>query len=131
MMCVPRSALRSRAKRRPMRGRAPAMAAVVLAQAMLTAHAAPCSADIDRVQAELNARIEATSATARFAREARNAFGLPPRSSSGPPSVGMPEPESRLGKAVALMALPREADGKNDETACAQALEEVQQLISR
>ena len=120
-----------RARQCPMPGRAPAIAAVLLAQATLIAHAAPCSADIDRVQAALNARIEATSATARFAREARNAFGLPARSSSARPSVGMPDPESPLGKAVALMALAREADGKNDETACAQTLEEVEQLIGR
>ena len=37
----------------------------------------------------------------------------------------------RLGKAGALMALAREADGKNDEIACAQTLEEVLQLIAR
>jgi hypothetical protein len=98
---------------------------------MLTAHAAPCSADIDRVQGDLNARIEATSATGRFAREARNAFGLPPRSSSALPSVGMPEPDSSLGKAMALMAVAREAERRHDEPACAQALEEVQQLIGR
>jgi len=128
-MCVSGGALAARARLRPKVGRAPAVAVLALAQAMLTAHAAPCSADIDRLQADLNARIEATSPTARFAREARNAFGLPPRSSSA--SVGRPEPDSPLGKAVALMALAREAEGKNDETACAHTLEEVQQLIGR
>jgi hypothetical protein len=104
---------------------------VLLVHAMLTAQAAPCSADIDRVQGELNARLEATSATARFAREARNAFGLPPRSSSALPSVGMPQPDSPLGKAVTLMAVAREADGRHDEPACEQALQEVEQLIGR
>ena len=120
-----------RARQRPMPGRTPAIAAVLLAHAMLTAHAAPCSSDIDRVEAALHARIEATSATARFARDARNAFGLPPRSSSALPSVGMPDPDSSLGKAVALMAVAREAEHRHDEPACAQALEQVEQLIGR
>jgi hypothetical protein len=106
--------------------------AVALALPVLPGHASPCSHEIDRLQAELDARIEVIIDTARFVREARSAFGLPAPIRGPPASAERPHGDgSWMGLAVASLARAREADRSGDSVACEQALVDVQRAIGR
>src|SRR5262245_48106309 len=94
--------------------------------------AGPCALDIERIQARVDARIEAAIDTVRFAREARRAFGLP---GPAPGSTASAESARRdatwIGEAVAALVRAREADVAGDDNACEQALAEAQRAIAR
>ena len=115
-----------------MKVRYPAMIAGALSCLGLPAHAGPCVAEIDQVQALLDARMAATIDSARFAREARQAFGLPPQDGGSLASA-----ERRLhdatwmGDAVVALARAREADRIGDRAACDQALGDLRAAIGR
>jgi hypothetical protein len=95
-------------------------------------HAGPCAAAIDRMQDELDARIEAVIDAARFARDARRAFGLPAPTQGALATTGWPQDEgSWMGQAVAALARARDADRSSDSTACEQALVEMKRAIGR
>jgi hypothetical protein len=106
--------------------------AAALILSMRAGHGGPCAAAVERMQDELDARVEAAIDTARFARDARRAFGLPP-----PPqgalaiTGGSDDGGSWIGQAVAALAQAREADRSGDSAACEQALAEVQRAIGR
>src|SRR5262245_22276295 len=105
-------------------------AAVVLS--MRAGHAGPCAEAIERMQAQLDAGIAAAIDTVRFAREARDAFGLPaPTRGTPTASEGRRRDPSWMGDAVAALARARDADRAGDNAACEQALADVQLAIGR
>jgi hypothetical protein len=106
--------------------------AAALVLSALPGHAGPCSKEIERMQAELDARIEMIIDIARFVREARRAFGLPAPIPSPPASAeSSPGDGSWMGRAVASMARAREADRSGDRVACANALADLQRAVGR
>jgi hypothetical protein len=104
--------------------------AAVLALSARAGHAGPCAEAIDQAQAALDARIEAAIDTARFARDARRAFGLPPQP-QGATTGGADDGASWMGQAVAALARARDADRDGNSIACEQALGDVKRAISR
>jgi hypothetical protein len=95
-------------------------------------HAGPCAEAIDRAQAALDAEIEAAIDTARFARDARRAFGFPEqRQGALATTRGSRDGGSWMGQAVAALAQAREADRSGDSIACDQALAEMHRAIGR
>ncbi len=97
-------------------------------------HAGPCTDEIGRLQARIDAKLEATAAAG------------PPASASAMAGMSVqPTPrsmaivEERMGELspewVAAvkqdMARAREADGAGDKTACEQALGDVQQTLGK
>ena len=110
-----------------------AIGATVLVLSMHAAHAGPCAEAIDRMQAELDARIAAVLDTARFARGARGAFGLPVPAQNAPATAERRSDGSWMGQAVAAMARARAraADRNGDSVACERALAETQHAIGR
>jgi hypothetical protein len=96
------------------------------------AHAGACGEAIAQTQSALDARIAAVIDTARFARDARRAFGLPV---PPPGPVAAAENARRdatsISEAVAALARAREADRAGDEAACARALADVLQAVGR
>ena len=94
--------------------------------------AGPCARDIDRMQAQVDAKIERTGDTGRFAREARQAFGLPKPPVGPPPAAqNLLEGAPWIGQAMAAMARAREADHTGDRSACEQALVDAQGAVDR
>src|SRR6266540_5952824 len=77
-----------------------------------SADAGPCARDIDSLQALVEAQIERTADTARFAREARRAFGLSP---STPDEPTARDKTPWIGAAVPGLARARAADETGDE----------------
>jgi hypothetical protein len=107
------------------------IAATALVLSMRAGHAGPCAEAIDRMQAELDARIAAVIDTARFARDARGAFGLPVPTQNAPATAERRSDGSWMGQAVAAMARAREADRNGDSVLCERALAETQRAIGR
>ena len=108
------------------------LGAAALAFSVPAAHAGACGEAIARTQSELDARIAAVIDTARFAREARRAFGLP---APPPGPVAAVESARRdatsISEAVAAVARAREAERAGDDAACARALADVLQAVGR
>ena len=96
------------------------------------AGAGSCARDIERLQAQVDARIAAVIDTAEFAREARRAFGLPVPA-AGPVAIteNARREATRIGEAVAAMMRARQAHQAGDDATCANALADVQQAIGR
>jgi hypothetical protein len=92
--------------------------------------AGPCADAIGQAQAELDAKIEAMIDTARFARDARRAFGFP-APTRGTSVDGTPSDVSWMGQAVAALAEARHADRNGDSVACEQALAELRRALAR
>jgi hypothetical protein len=106
--------------------------AAVLALSARAGHAGPCAEAIDQAQDALDARIEAAIDAARFARDARRAFGLPaPSQGALATTGGADDGASWMGQAVAALARARDADRDGDSIACEQALGDVKRAISR
>jgi len=94
--------------------------------------AGPCAQDIDRMQVQVDAKIERTADTGRFAREARRAFGLPaPPIGPQPAAHNVLEGAPWVSEAMAALARAREADRAGDSSACNQALADVQGAVDR
>jgi hypothetical protein len=106
-------------------------AAALLASATAV-HAAACTGEIDRMQARLDAKVEAL---ARAGRSAPEGSGALLHHQPTPSSIA--DAESRLGELSAAtleaigaaMTRAREADQSGDRSACERALAEAQRLI--
>jgi hypothetical protein len=110
-----------------------ALSAVLVTAAIATSHAASCSDDIDRMQARIDARVEAIAAAGPF---------VPTSISAGmgvqPTPFGIAKVEERMGelkrnKVDAVrdaMAQARAANVAGNRKACEKALAEVRHLIT-
>src|SRR6516162_5554285 len=106
-----------------------AVIAVSLGASMTSAYAGPCSSEIDRLQARIDARIGAKAATTPSQKESTDALL---HRQPTPKSVG--EAEQRLGEMSAAtmqtieraMARAREADAAGNKGACEEALADAQ-----
>ncbi len=106
--------------------------AVALCVSLSAAHAASCSNDIDRMQARIDAKIEAIAAAGPF---------VPPGISAGmgvePTPFGMATVEERMGEVSRnrvdavrdAMARARAASSAGKYKACEKALADVRRLI--
>ena len=106
--------------------------AVVLAVSTSATFASPCSQEIDRVQATIDAKLEAQAAAGRSARESTAATlhrqPTPGSIAAAEVSLGDISPE-KVQAVEALMARAREADHAGDQSACEQALAEVHRVF--
>jgi hypothetical protein len=106
--------------------------AAALVASIPGSYAGPCSNEIDRMQAEVDAKLEAKAGAGPFARESPGALVH-----RQPTPGSIAAAESRLGEvlpgtveAVATaLARAREADRAGDKSACEQALADVQRAI--
>ncbi|MBZ6078784.1 hypothetical protein [Microvirga puerhi] len=97
----------------------------------LSSFAGPCATAIDRVQAQLDARIDATAGVGPAARESSGALL---HHQPTPGSIAGAEQKLGEGKslevAVASLSRAREADKAGNKEACDQALAEAQRAIA-
>jgi GTP cyclohydrolase FolE2 len=95
--------------------------AVVLAVSTSATFASPCSQEIDRVQAGIDAKLEAQAAAGRSASESTSATmhrqPTPGSIAAAEAQLGDISPEE-LQAAQALMTQAREADRAGDQSAC-------------
>ena len=106
--------------------------AAALAASMSAGYAGPCSHEIDRVVAEINAKLEAKAASGPSARESTAAT-----THRQPTPGSIAAAEAKLGDVssqkveviAAAMARARKADQAGDQSACEQALADVQRAI--
>src|SRR5262245_40956185 len=106
--------------------------AVVLALSTSATFASPCSQEIDRVQASIDAKLEAQAAAGRFARESTAAtmHRQPTPGSIAAAEVRLGEVSSEKVDAVeVLMTQAREAERVGDQSTCVQALTKVHSLL--
>ena len=105
-----------------------ALTSVLMVQPVL---AGPCTQDIDRVQAQVDARIDAVAGAGPAGPESNAA-----RLHREPTPGSIAAAEQRLGEgrpmeaALAALARARTADGAGDRTACERALADARQAIS-
>jgi hypothetical protein len=106
--------------------------AAALAASMSVSYAGPCSSEIDRVQARIDARLEARAAGGPQARESTSAMmhhqPTPGSIAAAEEGLGDLSPE-KTEAAEQAMARARAADGAGDASACEQALADVQRAI--
>src|SRR5262245_46913726 len=106
--------------------------AAALAASMSASYAGPCSPEIDRVQAEIDARINATAGAGPAARESTAAT-----THRQPTPGSIAAAEARLGEVSpqkleaigAAMTRAREADGAGNQSACEQALADARRAL--
>jgi len=106
--------------------------AVALAASTSASYAGPCSHEIDRVLAEINAKLEAKAGAGPSAREstAATTHRQPTPGSIAAAEVKLGDVSSQKAEAVAAaMTRAREADQAEDQSACEQALAEVQRAL--
>ena len=112
--------------------RALAVCVAVIAASVSASFARPCSQDIDRIQAMIDAKLEAQAAAGRSARESTAATlhrqPTPGSIAAAEVNLGDISPE-KVQAVEALMASAREADSAGDQSACDQALAEVQRVF--
>jgi hypothetical protein len=108
------------------------VSAAALAAAMSASYAGPCSHEIDRVQAQLDARLEAKADAGPSARESTAATThrqpTPGSIAAAEERLGEVSPQ-KLEAVAAAMARAREADRAGDKSACEQALADVQRAL--
>ena len=103
-----------------------------LAASTSASYAGPCSHEIDRVVAEINAKLGAKAAAGPSARESTSAT-----THRQPTPGSIAAAETRLGDVspqkveavAAAMARASKADHAGDQSACEQALAEVQRAL--
>ena len=106
--------------------------AVVLAVSTLATFASPCSQEIDRVQAGIDAKLEAQAAAGRSASESTSATM---HRQPTPGSIAAAEAEvgdissEQLQAVQVLMTEAREAARAGDQSACEQALTTVRRVF--
>jgi hypothetical protein len=106
--------------------------AAAVAASLSTAHAGPCSPEIDRMQTRVDARLAAKAATGPTAKESTEALV---HRQPTPGSIANAEEQLREMSAETVAAVKqsleraRAADSAGDKSACEQALSEVQRLI--
>ena len=106
--------------------------ALVACASLSAAHAGPCSADIDTMQARIDAALQARAAAGGTARESA---GAKMRRQPTPSSIA--EAEVKLGEVPAqtvdsiknAMTRARAADGAGDERGCKEALAIIQRAL--
>jgi hypothetical protein len=107
-----------------------ALSATVLAASISATYAGPCSQEIDRMQARVDAMIEAVAAAGR---EARESTAATMHRQPTPGSIAAAEEKlgegTRAERAVAAMARARAADGAGDKGACERALADAQRAL--
>lgn len=108
------------------------MSAAAMALAVLPSRAGPCSSEIDRLQAEVDAKIETIAGAGTTAPESVDAT-----LNRQPTPGSIATAEQKLGEgqgmadAVAALKRAREADNANDKAACDKALADVRSLLSQ
>jgi hypothetical protein len=109
-----------------------AACAVILAASSSASYAGPCSHEIDRVQREIDAKLEAKAAAGPSARESTAATThrqpTPGSIAAAETRLGEVSPQ-RMEAVVATMARAREVDGAGDKSACEQALADVRRAL--
>ena len=106
------------------------MSAAATLLPVLPSHAGPCTTEIDRMQVEVDAIIEAIAAAGPAARESTAAML---HHQPTPGSIAAAEEQAgdgpKMEEALAALAKAREADGVNDKSACEQALADARRAI--
>jgi hypothetical protein len=98
------------------------------------AHAGPCTTEIDRMQARLDARLAANAAAGPSAPEGTNALT---HRQPTPGSIAAAEEKlgdvsaQRAQAAIQAMARARAADSAGESSACQQALAEVDRALGQ
>jgi hypothetical protein len=108
------------------------LSAVALAAPISASLAGPCSPEIERTQARIDATLGAKAAAGPAARESAAAtmHRQPTPGSIAAAEERLGDVPAQTAEAVALaMARARAADGAGDKTACEQALADVQRAI--
>jgi hypothetical protein len=108
------------------------LSATALVASTVAGYAGPCSHDIDLMQSQVDAKLEAKAAAGREARESTEAT-----MHRQPTPDSLAAAESKLGEVSshtvevveAAMARARKADLANDNSACEQALADVRRAI--
>ena len=103
-----------------------------LAASVSATYAGPCSHEIDRMQAAIDAKLNATAGAGPSARESTAAT-----MNRQPTPQSIAEAEARLGEVpqqqveamTAAMARARAADGAGNQSACEQALADVRRAL--
>jgi hypothetical protein len=106
--------------------------AAALAASMSASYAGPCAHEIDRVQAEIDAKLAANAAAGPAARESTAAteHRQPTPSSIAAAEARLGEvSQQKLEAVAAAMARAREADGTGNQSACEQALADVRRAL--
>jgi hypothetical protein len=103
--------------------------ALVLVGSVCISHAGPCQHEIDRIQARVDARLEALTRVGPAAAESAGAL-----LHRQPTPSSIAAAEAKLGDATAGalaagMARARESDASGNQSACEQALAEVKRLL--
>lgn len=108
------------------------LSAAALAASMSVSYAGPCSSEIDRVQARIDARLEARAAAGPESRESTGAMmhhqPTPGSIAAAEERLGDLSPE-KAEAAKQAMARARAADSAGDRSVCEQALAEVQRVV--
>jgi hypothetical protein len=109
------------------------LSAVALALSSQPSSANSCSQDIDHAWAQVNAKIQARSATGRSVPQSTIALlhRQPTQSSVAAAEKTLVDVWLPMETAVAALSRAREADRANDRIACDAALAEVQRVIGR
>jgi hypothetical protein len=106
------------------------LSAAVLAASMSASYAGPCSSEIDRAQAQVDAMVEVQAATGPSGRET---VGAMTHRQPTPGSVAAAEEKLGNGasaeRALAALARAREADRAADAKACESALADVRRIL--
>ena len=106
--------------------------AIIVATSTSQTYAGPCAQEIDRVQAKIDARLEAKAAAGLSAPESPAATA---HHQPTPESIAAAEgqlgdlPPERVTAVFAAMGRARDADRVGDRSACEQALSEVQSTL--
>ena len=110
--------------------RALIVSAVALAASIDAGEAGPCTADIDQLQARLDAKLDATAGAGPFGRES---LGADLHHEPTPGSIARAEERldegSGLGKALAALERARAVDQAGNRPACEQALAEARRAL--
>lgn len=108
------------------------LSATLAAFVMTAANAGPCTVEIDKVQAQVDAKIDAIAASGRTGTETRAA-----RMHYQPTPESIAAAERRLhesqgvNRALAALAQARKADAADKASACEKALSQARAAIAR
>jgi len=111
-----------------------ATAAAILAASTPASYASPCSEAIDRMQAKIDAKLEAATAIGPYAVESTAAtmHRQPTPRSIASAEVRLGDVSKEQAKAVgAAMSRAREADRVDDQSGCEQALSDAERILSQ
>ena len=115
-------------------GRTLVLCASVLAASMSASYAGPCSNEIDRLRAEIDAKLGALAAAGPSARESTAATmhrqPTPESIARAESQLGEISPE-RIQAVTAAMERARKADSVGDQSACEQALADVHRILGQ